>query len=201
MAEAKDILFDWIGTDKEKNSLYSVSPELIVRWLNEANQRYCDLSECIRDIWQPILGADGVAELPDDWLREIKDRVQWTNNVSLTAIDYPTALGRRFTATYYYAIWAGRFYVFSPAAGNPTVPYIRRPDQIMTSNLATYSLDVLREKQQNLMAFMDSKWLRFQKDLTGEAALKNAFDEQARQDGQNLRDRRDPAPMVRGRWW
>ena len=110
MAEAKDILFDWIGTDKEKNSLYSVSPELIVRWLNEANQRYCDLSECIRDIWQPILGADGVAELPDDWLREIKDRVQWTNNVSLTAIDYPTALGRRFTATYYYAIWQNRFY-------------------------------------------------------------------------------------------
>ena len=201
MAEAKDILFDWIGTDKEKNSLYSVSPELIVRWLNEANQRYCDLSECIRDIWQPILGADGVAELPDDWLREIKDRVQWTNNVSLTAIDYPTALGRRFTATYYYAIWAGRFYVFSPAAGNPTVPYIRRPDQIMTSNLATYTLDVLREKQQNILSFMDSKWARYNKDLTGEASLKAAFDEQARQDGQNLRDRRDPAPMVRGRWW
>lgn len=201
MAEAKDILFDWIGTDKEKNSLYSVSPELIVRWLNEANQRYCDLSECIRDIWQPILGADGVAELPDDWLREIKDRVQWTNNVSLTAIDYPTALGRRFTATYYYAIWAGRFYVFSPAAGNPTVPYIRRPDQIMTSNLATYSLDVLREKQQNILSFMDSKWARYNKDLTGEAALKAAFDEQARQDGQNLRDRRDPAPMLRGRWF
>ena len=201
MAEAKDILFDWIGTDKEKNSLYSVSPELIVRWLNEANQRYCDLSECIRDIWQPILGADGVAELPDDWLREIKDRVQWTNNVSLTAIDYPTALGRRFTATYYYAIWAGRFYVFSPAAGNPTVPYIRRPDQIMTSNLATYTLDVLREKQQNILSFMDSKWARYNKDLTGEASLKAAFDEQARQDGQNLRDRRDPAPMLRGRWF
>ena len=201
MAEAKDILFDWIGTDKEKNSLYSVSPELIDRWLNEANQRYCDLSECIRDIWQPILGSDGMAELPDDWLREIKDRVQWTNNVSLTAIDYPTALGRRFTATYYYAIWQNRFYVFSPAAGNPTVPYIRRPDQIMTSNLATYSLDVLREKQQNILSFMDSKWARYNKDLTGEAALKAAFDEQARQDGQNLRDRRDPAPMLRGRWF
>ena len=50
MAEAKDILFDWVGTDREKNTLYSVSPELVVRWLNEANQRYCDYAECIRDL-------------------------------------------------------------------------------------------------------------------------------------------------------
>ena len=199
--EAKDILFDWIGTEKEKNTLYSVSPELVVRWLNEANQRYCDLSECIRDVWLPVLDATGVTELPDDWLREAKDRVAWTQNVYLTAIDYPTAIVRRFTGTFYYAIWGNRFYVFSPAAGTPTVPYIRRPDPITTTNLATYTLDVLREKQQNMIQFLDSKWARYNNDISGELELRNLFDEQARQDGQNLRDRREPAPLIRGRWF
>lgn len=201
MAEAKDILFDWVGTEREKNTLYSVSPELVVRWLNEANQRYCDLSECIRDIWYPIIDSSGSTTLPDDWLREIKDRVKWTDNVFLTFMDYPTAIMRRFTGTFYYSIWGNQFYIFTPAAGTPTVPYIRRPDYITTSNLATYSLDILREKQQNMLRFMDAKWARYNKDIQGEQALMAMFDEQAKMDGQNLRDRREVLPTIRGRWF
>jgi len=201
MAEAKDILYDWIGTDREKNTLMASSPELPIRWLNEANQRYCDLSESIQDIWQPIIDSTGIAPLPDDWLRDIKDRIQWTNNVYLTAIDYPTALSRRFTGTFYYSIWKGQFYVWSPAAGSPIVPYIRRPDQITVSNFATYTLDVLREKQQNMISFLDSKWARYNKDVKGELELRDLFDEQARRDGQNFRDRREPLPQIRGRWF
>jgi hypothetical protein len=201
MADAKNLLSLWIGVDREKTSLYSTNPEMVIGWLNEANIRYCDKGEVIRDIWKPIIDSSGITELPDDFYREIKDRVKWKAGKFLTAMDFAVANIRSFTGTYYYSIWMHTFYVWAPSAGEPEIPYIRRPDDITVTNFANYELDIHREDHTNLLPYMDAMWARYKQDTPSYLALLQAFDNRAEKDGQDIRDKYEPAPRMRSYWF
>jgi hypothetical protein len=134
MASASTILGDWASLDPERETLYAHTPALLLRWLNEAQLRFCNKSEILQGVWQPTVPDTGIVALPEDFLREYVDRIQWTTNQYLRKGDLPTLKLLNLSSTMYYAIYGENFYVMSPAAGSPTIHYIKKPVLITTGN-------------------------------------------------------------------
>lgn len=198
MGSFANILQDWASVNEAKNELYIGRPELLLRWLNEAQLRYCSKSEMVRGVWEPTITSSGNISLPSDFLREIKDRVKWADNEYLIQIDHPSAIIMDFTGTHYYSIWADTFYVWGAAAGNPEIPYIKKPTVVAIGNIGTASLEIPTEFHSTLLTYLDAMYERERGNIAGYRALINVFDEQAREEGVEYRGRRDPVPVMRG---
>lgn len=200
MGTVATFLEDWSSTESGKESLYASEQGKIIRWLNEAQLRFSDKSECLRDVWQPTISSTGVVALPSNFKREIKDRVKWTANRYLQQIDYPTAniYSTQFSDTYHYSIWGGNFYVWQPAAGTPDVPFIVKPTLITASTISSSDLEIPTEYHAYLMFYLDSMWARTQKDIAGSIALLKQFDSSAEEIYLDFVKDNDPIPTMRG---
>jgi len=200
MGTVATFLEDWSSTESGKESLYASEQGKIIRWLNEAQLRFTDKSECLRSVWQPTITSAGVIALPSNFKREIKDRVKWTANRFLKQIDYPTAniYTTQFSDAYYYSIWGSNFYVWQPQAGTPDIPYITKPTVITASNISSADLEIPTEYHAYLMLYLDSMWARTQKDIAGSIALLKQFDNGADSVYTDIVKDNDPVPMIRG---
>ena len=120
MASAKNVISDWTADQGERFVLFGMAKGLVLRWLNEAQLRFASKSEILRSVWEPSLDSEGWADLPDDFLREVPDRVKWDTDTTLAKVVYADILQESddLSGTYYYAIHDGRFYVFTAASGS-----------------------------------------------------------------------------------
>jgi hypothetical protein len=144
MASAATILADWASMDPEKEKLYATTPNLLVRWLNEAQLRFCDKSEILEETWNPTITSSGSIALPANFLREYIYDVWWTSDRPMRKGLY--SILSKSTVTYYnpmYAIYGNTFYVFPVSAGTPTIRYIKKPTLITFGN-ATPVADPVR---------------------------------------------------------
>lgn len=200
MGTFANVLQDWSSVSEDKATAYISTPGLLVRWLNEGQLRFVNESEVLRGSWSATV-TSGTATLPSDFLREIADRVSWAANQPLTKIDYPTAYilnaSSAFTSTDYYSIWGETFYVWGSDSGTPTIPYIKKPAVITTSNYTTSDLDLPTEFHHALLTFLDAMWLREKGDVSGYQALLKEFMMSAINAGQKYRERRDPVAKMR----
>lgn len=201
MASAQNVVADWMGDGGERHNLASSRKSLVVRWLNEAQLRFADISECLRGVWTPTLDADGTAALPDDFLREIDGKVKWDAETLLEKADYPTMQIASLGATCAYAIWGGSFYVFDAAAGEPTIPYIKKPLEITERQLATASLEIPTEYHHDLIFFLDAMYARRNNDMPGYVAFLKQFNEVARMAHFKYGTRNDGPVRLPGSWY
>jgi len=202
MGTIANLLEDWASSDSDKASLYASEKGVILRWINEAQLRFTDRSECLRGVWEPTITSTGNVALPSDFKREIKDRVKWDTNRFLVQIDYPTAnLQTTWSDTTHYSIWGSTFYVWGAAAGTPDIPYIKKPTAITASTIASGNLEIPTEYHGFLMYYLDSMWARRLKDIAGSYALMKQFENAC--DGAYVDYTRDndPVPMMRGRFF
>jgi hypothetical protein len=206
MASAATILGDWASLDPEKETLYAHTPTLMLRWLNEAQLRFCNKSEILQGVWQPTVPGTGIIALPADFLREYPDKIQWTTNQYLAKSDYQTLQLLNLSATIYYAIYNGNFYVMSPAAGSPTIYYIRKPLLLnMTIGSAqlwtTAELEIPTEYHSIIVDYLDAMWARQKGDLNSSKVLLSLFDKEAIDCGIEMKSRRDGFPIMRGSYF
>ncbi len=193
MASAKAIISDWSSDEGERFVLATTKRGVVMRWLNQAQLRFAEISQVLQGVWEPLLDSTGSEALPDDWLREIPDRVQWTTGFYLIKGDYPTLSIANLSTTCYYAIWQGNLYVFSASSGSPTIPYYRKPEEIKDAQFATASLEIPTEYQHNLSLFMDAMWERRNGNTEAYLVLIDKFDQRARDAGiDNLNRRQVP---------
>lgn len=197
MGSFNTILSDW-GTDEGPRSvLMNTTPDLVCRWLNQAQLRFCDKSEILQGVWEPVLDSSGSETLPDDFLREVPGRVKWEADHFLTKGDYPTLQGLTLSGVEHYAIWQGSFYVFSASSGTPAIPYIRKAETVKTANRATASLEIPTEYHHDLLLFMDAMYARRQGDDRRYLVFIGEFDARAVSAGVHHTMRRE-VPMMRG---
>lgn len=197
MASFAAVLQDWAEGEPDKRKLYAQYQGLVLRWMNEAQLRYCDKSEMLQAVWSATV-TSGSASLPADFLREIQDRVKWDTSTYLVKIDYPTAnLVSTFTTTQYYSIWNGSLYVWASASGSPTVPYIKKPAVVAIANIGTTSLEIPTEYHHNLLLYLDAWYSRRLGKFAESKQLLTIADNQARQDGIEFHLRRDPPPVMK----
>lgn len=198
MATLAQVLEDWAEGQPKKAELKVQYPAVVLRWINEAQLRYCDKSEVLTDVWVPS-SFSGSTALPTDFLREIKDRVKWSSTRFLSQIDHPTALihESNFSGTQFYSIWEGTFYVWASASGDPEIPYIKKPATVAIANIATADLEIPSEYHYNLLTYLDSKFERRENNIPASIELVKLFDSTAREDGMRLSMRRDPVPIIR----
>jgi hypothetical protein len=206
MATAATILGDWASLDPEKETLYAHTPSLMLRWLNEAQLRFCNKSEILQGVWQPTVPSTGVIALPTDFLREYIDKIQWTTNQYLRKGDYPTLKLLNLSSTMYYAIYDEDFYVLSAAAGSPTIFYIRKPLLLNTTIgspqlWTTAELEIPTEYHSVLLGYLDAIWMRHKLDIKSYRASLDLFDRDAIDCGIQLKRRRDGFPTMRGSYF
>jgi len=198
MATAQDVLNDWAGEDGERYIIFHKNKGLVLRWLNEAQLRFCDLSEIFRGVWSPIISSDGVVSLPDDFLREVPHTIKWAVDTPLTKIDYAVANLTTFSGTYFYSIWGGKFYVWTPAEGTPSIPYFKKPSTITNATLANDDLEIPTEYHSDVLAFLEAKYQQRLGDYGQYLALMSRFDGEARRAGVKYASRNDPVPFMLG---
>ena len=189
---------DWAAGDQARTGVYASEPGVIVRWANEAQLRFADRSECLQSVWSPTITSSGNIALPADFLREIKNRVKWTQTIYLVQLDYPTANIQTFTSVGYYSIWNGTFYVWQATSGTPTIPYIKKPTAITTSTLSSADWDIPTEYQRVLFNYFDSMMARRAGDIPGSMTLLSAFDNAADQAYATFHLKRGAVPVMRG---
>lgn len=196
MSAVQSVLEDWVAGESDKYVIYPAKQDIALRWLNEGQLRFCDRSEMLRSVWSPTIDATGIISLPSDFLREIKDLVKWAPNWPLWEMDYPKASLLTFSSPRYYSIWGNKMYIWAPAAGSPTIPYMRKP-RVLTSD-KNDDLEIPTEYQNALTYYLESKWLKRNKDVAGSLAMLRTFDQMADEAAARYRARRDPVPMMRG---
>ena len=196
MASVQSVLEDWVAGESDKLDIYPSRQNIALRWINEAQLRFCDRSEMLRSVWNPTIDSTGIIALPSDFLREIKDMVKWTANVPLWEVDYPHAQLMNFSSPRFYSIWGNKFYVWAAASGTPSIPYIRKPKLIQ--NISVDDFEIPTEFQNSLTYYLESKWLKKNKDVNGSIAVLNVFDRMADEAAARYRARRDPVPIMRG---
>lgn len=202
MGTVANVLQDWASSSPEKTSLYANQKDLLIRWANEAQLRYADKSECLRDIWQPTITSTGNIALPDNFKREIKDRVKWDANTYLVQIDYPRAnLVTSWSNTTHYSIWGGTFYVWGAAAGTPVIPYIKKPAALTVAAIASENFEIPTEYHYNLFLFLDAMFARSKNDIAGSMQLMKMFDDKADETYMDVVRDLDPVPKMRGSWF
>lgn len=199
MASLAQIAEDWAEGQTEKSELYTQYKGVVLRWINEAQLRYCDKSEILTGLWQPTITSSGNIALPADFLREIKDWVYWSSTIRLVEIDYPTAIVNQnnFSGAQFYSIWNDTFYVWAATAGTPQIPYIKKPAVVAIADIATASLEIPLEFQHNLLTYLDAVFLRRKGDYKGYGVLLANFDMDAAKDGLKFKQRRERPPIIR----
>jgi len=200
MGSALDLLKDWASDNDELAQQFNRTPDMMVRWLNSAQLLFCDRAEVLRSVWIPALDGDGVVSLPDDFLREVQNKVKWDATIFLIKGDFPTLNLLKLSATLRYAIWDGKFWVFAPQAGNPEIPYIRKPEEITKTSLSHSDLDLPTEMQRELITFLDACWARKKGDVVGSKKLEDLFFAKADEYGMKSRLRDVGPPQVQGGW-
>lgn len=191
MASVKDIISDWSTDEGERLVLADQVPGLVIRWLNQAQLRFSEISQVLTGVWEPTIDSTGEETLPDDWLREVPDRVLWQTSIGLTKGDYATLKIANLSNPQAYAIWQGKFYVFGPTAGTPTIPYYKKPSEVKTTQYSTASLEIPSEYHHHLILFMDAMFARRSKDYKGYLILRKEFDQSARDAGIDFSNRRE----------
>lgn len=199
MGTAASLLANWTSSNSERVLLNKNEPELVLRWLNEAQLRFVDRSEVLKSVWTPIVDSDGTAVLPDDFLHEVINRVKWDTNTFLTKGDYPDLILDNFSVASYYAIWGDKFYVFAPASGEPEIPYIRKPDTILLSTINNADLEIPTEFQTDLLLFLDAMWERYVGNSRAGFLMLKEFEAYATQCGMRDAMRKNAVPMMKGR--
>ena len=198
MATAQEVIDDWTSDAGERHTLFGQVPGLVIGWLNDAQLRFVHKSLCLRSLWEPDIPSDGYVDLPDDFLKIVRDRVKWSSIVTLVEAPYADLIQRTMTSTTHYAIHEGKFFVFGASSGTPQIPYFQKPSKITIANRATAYLDIPTEYQNDLMGYMDAMLQRRKGDVPGYLQLMAAFDDKATQAGMKISGRIDPVPMMRG---
>lgn len=193
---ATRLIADWTTDQGPRHTLYGQVKGLVLRWLNEAQLRFVDKSEILEKVWEPTLSSDGYIQLPDDFLRD--GVVKWEADKFLRKGDYGLLNTVSLSATLYYAIYAGKLYVFKAAAGSPTITYLRKPDEIVAGTLANADLELPSEYHAHLLTYMDAMFARRNNDLATWKALMKDFDQEATAAGIEYRQRRQGVRFTEG---
>lgn len=196
MGRALDVLKNWAADNDEAAQVFSRTPSLLIRWLNEAQLRFCDKSEVLSGVWEPDLDSDGIAMLPEDFLREYTNRVKWTNFVPLVKGDYPSLVLSNLSTTRAYAIFDGRFWVFAPSSGTPKIPYIKKPDTLFEKSISGMDLSIPSEMGDTLTLCLDAYWARKKGDTVKYLQLLEIFDRKATESGVKDFLRKNPTPTT-----
>lgn len=200
MASVLNILGDWSAGSPERERLFGMNKGLVLRWLNEGQLRFADKSEVLRGLWSPTIGSDGEATLPEDFLRLIRNGIKWDSDTLLAEIPYSDAAVQTFSATEFYSIWGGKLYVWAAAEGSPTIPYIKKPDEITIGSISSAELDIPTEYHHELLGFLDAMWARNQGQADGYRVLLNVFDQTAVGAGMRFASRSDVIPRMKRGW-
>lgn len=195
---ATRLIADWTADGGPRQALYGQVKGLVLRWLNEAQLRFADKSEVLQGVWEPDIDSDGYIALPEDFLREVKDRVKWSADKFLYKGSYPILRTVTLSNTVAYCIWDNKFYVFSASSGSPTVPYIKKPQEISSTALDNADLEIPTEYHHLLILYFDAMFARRNGDYQGYIALLGSFDAAATDAGIEFRNRRDNVPFMQG---
>lgn len=196
MATVQDVINEWAADQEEKQQLIKGRTNLPLRWVNQAQLRFCSKAEILRSVWSPSIPGSGSIVLPVDFLREFPDRVKRdATRVPLKKMNYQDALLINFSTLGWYAIFAGTFYVFAPQACSPTVPYIRKP--LVVTDF-TGDLEIPTEFHHTIIMYMDAMWTREKGDLNGSRMLIQEFDQIAFAEQVKYRQRNDGLIATRG---
>jgi hypothetical protein len=197
MASVLNILGDWQSGNSDRERLFGMNEGLALRWLNEGQLRFADKSEVLRGVWSPTISSDGEATLPDDFLRLVRNRVQWDSNTLLSEIPHADAGVQSFSTTEFYSIWGGKLYIWAAAEGTPTIPYIKKPDEIAVGSITSAELDIPTEYHHELITFLDAMYERYNNRVDSYRVLLNVFDQAAVQAGTKYASRQDPIPRMK----
>ena len=201
MASALDVVSEWASYGKEQADVYGASPLLVERWVNQAQLRFATKSECLRATWNPTIPSTGTIALPADFLREFRDKVQWSTTQYLVKLDYPLAKILNISSTLNYSIWGGNFYVFAAAAGTPFIWYVKKPAVITHAGFGAAELEIGTEYHGLLIDYLEARFRRHKGDEGGFAAFLKQFDMQAVDAGIEFSRRQDALPIMRGNWF
>ena len=201
MATVQTTIDNWTSDGGERHTLYGSVPGLVIQWLNAAQLRFTHKSGCLRSTWEPTLDSEGYADLPEDFLKIVKDRVKWSSTQTLIEGNYHDLIQRTMSSTTHYCVHEGKFYVFGPSAGSPVVPYVKKPNTVTIANRTNAFLDIPSEYHEDLVLYLDAMFARRKGDVTGWIALLAAFDDKATKAGMEISRRIDPVPMMKGGLW
>jgi len=194
MASALNLISDWTGDGGDRHVLFGQTKGLVLRWLNQAQLRFADRSEVLQGVWEPTIPSTGHIVLPADFIREVPNRVKWTSTKLLEKADFSTARALTLSTAQCYSIFDNTFYVFAPSSGTPSIPYIRKPEEITTATLATADLEIPTEYHNDLIVFFDAMYARRTNDIRGYLALMKTFDDKAESVGLGVKIR-NSAPL------
>lgn len=188
MATAADVTNEWAADSEAKQLLIKTRSGLVLRWLNQGQLRFADLSEMLKGEWQPTVTASGNIALPADFLREYPGRVKYdlnsTVNAPLIKIDYQDAINLDFTGdTTHYSIFNVKLYVWAAGALTPSIPYIKKPVALTT--LASDDLGLSTEFHYEIIAYLDAMWAAYNKEISfaDKNMMLKDFDSKAREHG------------------
>jgi hypothetical protein len=142
MASAATVLGEWASLEPEKEALYAQTPSLLLRWLNEAQLRFCSKSEILQGVWSPSVGETGIIALPSDFLRELVGRVKASDNTNVPKGQYQDLQFANGLIPKTYCIWNNNLYLFPIGSGTLTVPYIKKPALITVGGVVEDAVPV-----------------------------------------------------------
>ena len=201
--DAKTLLEEWTGGTGDRLQVYTSELGTVNRWLNQAQLRFADKAECLRDVWSPSIPSTGVIDLPTNFIREYKDRVKLTSYRYLIQMAYQDAQIQTplLSGTYYYSIYNKQFYVWSPMACTPIIPYIRKPIDINLQDGSSNDLEIPNQYYIILFDYLDAMMARRKDDITGYNVLLSEFDKKAENARFDFMQKNDPVAQARGYWF
>lgn len=197
MGSVATLLQTWASDGGPRYELYGKNPGLVHRWLNDGQLRFSEKSEILHGVWQPIFPSSGKVSLPDDFLQFKGDTILWDSTTYLPKVDYEVASIADLSSVECYSIHNGYMYVFAPTAGTPSIPYIRKPDDLLFANIASDDLELPTEFQDRLILYLDAQMARRGNDPSW-LALLDRFDGEAFQAGIKHRSRQSSVSFMRG---
>jgi hypothetical protein len=204
MATVQNVVNEWASDDEAKRLLTKTHSGLILRWLNEGQLRFADLSEMNRNTWTPTITSSGSIALPTDFLREFPDSVQAvvsTTGTPLFKVDYSFARQTSWNTLTAYSIYDGSFYIWAAGAATPSITYVAKPTALTT--LSSDSFEIPTEFHRAFVDYLEAKWLYRNKTVSyGDyKAMLQDFDNQARSAGVYFMQRQDSLMKTRSAGW
>lgn len=201
MASALDVVTEWATYGSEQADLFGNAPLLVYRWVNQGQLRFASKGEVLRSVWNPTLTSTGTIALPADFLREFRDKVQWSSTQFLVKIDYPLGKILNMSTVLNYSIWGGAFYVFAPTAGSPFIWYVKKPAVITTAGFSAAELEIDTVYHERLIEYLQARFQRHKGNEVNYQALLKQFDMDAVDAGIEFGRRQDALPSMRGNWF
>lgn len=198
MGSVADTIGMWLTSD-EKENFHSKRRNVLLKWVNEAQLQFAVSSELLRDVWSPSVPSTGYIALPSNFIREFEDRVKRSSSeqVFLGKMKYEDASILNITTLSLYSIFNGKLYVWGAQACSPIIPYIKKPTAITFATLQTADLEIPNEYYQNIINFLNAKWLDKMGDFVGSQALMKQFHQDARIVGQREQMKKFGQPVIR----